>query len=140
MGALARLNRIRRELAEDSGREAPHVYLAGPMRGIPHFNHEAFAHAAAALREAGFEVFSPAEKDSELGIVPPPTGRTPKALRRFPIGSDLKWIAEGDAVFVLEGWEGSEGALLETYVAKYLGIPIYTFPEGKEVTRVLIPV
>lgn len=135
-----KLKTIRRLLISQGAPEAPSVYVAGPMRGLPNFNHEAFAQATVSLRKAGFEVFSPAEKDAELGIVPPPTGRTPKALRRFPIGSDLKWIAEGDAVFVLEGWEKSEGAVLETYVARYLGIPIYTFPEGKEVTSVFIRV
>ena len=133
---MKRLKAIRRQLVADGADDAPKAYVAGPMRGIPEYNAPAFAFATDALRRAGFEVFSPSEKDIALGIKAPPTGRTRKALRRFPIGSDLKWIAEGDAVFVLEGWQKSEGAMLETYVAKYLGIPIYTFPDGKEVTHV----
>lgn len=137
---MKRLKAIRRQLGGEIVDVAPKVYIAGPMRGLPRFNYAAFADAAAQLRAAGFEVFSPAEKDAELGIVPPPTGRTPKTLRRFPIGDDLKWIAEGDAVFVLKGWERSEGALLETYVARYLGIPIYTYPEGEEVPYAIVRV
>lgn len=137
---MSKLKSIRNRLVAGGAPLAPRVYLAGPMRGIPAFNHPAFAEATGRLRAHGFEVFSPAEKDSELGIVPPPTGRTPKALRRFPIGDDLKWIAEGDAVFVLEGWEQSEGALLETYVAKYLELPIFTYPEGEEVQHVIVRV
>lgn len=133
---MKRFKTIRRQLSEESGREHPRVYVAGPMRGIPEYNAPAFAFATDALRRAGFEVFSPSEEDVALGIVPPPTGRTRKALRRFPIGNDLKFIAEGDGVFLLEGWEQSEGAMLEAYVARYLDIPLYTFPEGKEVAHV----
>jgi len=133
---VKRLKAIRRQLVAEGAAEAPKTYVAGPMRGIPEYNAPAFAEATARLRKAGFEVFSPAEEDEVLGIVAPPTGRTRKALRRFPIGNDLKFIAEGDAVFLLEGWERSEGAMLEAYVAKYLGIPLYTYPDGKEVAHV----
>lgn len=134
---MKRLRAICRELAEESGR-TPRVYVAGPMRGIPEYNAPAFALATDTLRRAGFEVFSPSEEDVALGITAPPTGRTRKALRRFPIGNDLKYIAEGDGVFLLEGWEKSEGAMLEAYVAKYLGIPVYTFPDAQEVPHVYV--
>lgn len=41
------------------------VYLAGPMRGVPHFNFPAFHAAAAELRARGYVVFSPAEADND---------------------------------------------------------------------------
>jgi hypothetical protein len=133
---MKRLRAIRRQLVEDGASEAPKAYVAGPMRGIPEYNAPAFAAATERLRAAGFDVFSPSEEDIALGIQAPPTGRTRKALRQFPIGADLKFIAEGDVVFLLEGWERSEGAQLEAYVARYLGVPLYTYPEGKEVAHV----
>ena len=35
------------------------VYLAGPMRGLPRYNFDAFDRAAKYLREDGYAVFSP---------------------------------------------------------------------------------
>ena len=42
------------------------VYLAGPMRGIANFNFPAFDFAAHKLRNQGFYVFSPAERDRSI--------------------------------------------------------------------------
>lgn len=118
---------------EDGSR--PKCYLAGPMRGYDDYNRPVFFAAAEELRLAGWEVFSPAEKDVELGITAPPGGITDKPLRAFPIGDDLKWIAESDAVFLLRGWEDSEGAALETEVAIRLGIPVYLYDDGTKITE-----
>lgn len=109
-------------------------YLAGPMRGIPEWNHPAFKMATRRLRAAGWEVFSPHEKDLEIGNTPPADGITDKPLKAFPIGDDLKAVAEADAVFVLDGWENSEGAELEVDVAHRLGVPVYRYA-----TRELVP-
>jgi hypothetical protein len=116
----------------------PKCYLAGPMRGIPNWNGAAFAEATNNLRLAGWDVFSPHEKDRELGIVPPADGQTDKPLTAFPIGDDLKAIAEGDAVFVLPGWEASEGATLEVDVAYRLKRPVYEYRTGEGVYPYLV--
>ena len=109
-------------------------YIAGPMRGIPFFNHPAFEAATHALRDKGWIVVSPHEKDIELGLEIPTDGATDKKLRDFPIGDDLKAVAESDAVFVLSGWEGSEGARLEVDVAHRLGVPVIRY-ETREAVR-----
>ena len=132
------LTHLKNQHQSTTGRQ-PKCYLAGPMRGLPHWNHEAFASATRRLRRAGWEVFSPHEKDRELGITPPADGQTDEPLTAFPIGDDLKAIAEGDAVFVLPGWENSEGATLEVDVARRLKRPVYSYEKGLLVGTKTIP-
>lgn len=107
------------------------IYLAGPMRGIPAYNHPAFDRAAAALRAEGHEVFSPAEHDRELYPDldwPSMTGDPhkdnfpPKVLREV-IRADLAWISQyAEAIALLPGWERSRGVKVERALADFLGI------------------
>lgn len=107
------------------------IYLAGPMRNVPEFNHPAFNAATAALREAGHEVFNPAEYDRSNGHDFTGHDGTEDLsaigfdLRRA-LGTDLAWItANADAVVVLPGWEKSAGARAETATAEAIGLPVY---------------
>lgn len=103
------------------------LYLAGPMRGYPLFNFPAFHEAARLLREAGHEVWSPAEQDAELdGFDPVVSAPRPfvEYMRR-----DLPAVLASDAVVVLPGWEWSKGASLEAHVARECGISVRTIDE-----------
>jgi hypothetical protein len=111
----------------------PKCYVSGPMRGIPRYNYDSFKAATKLLREAGWEVFSPQEKDENLGIDPPEDGVTDLSLVALSIGDDLKAICKSNAVFVLPGWEWSEGALLEVEVAHRIGVPVYTFLNQRKI-------
>jgi hypothetical protein len=97
------------------------LYLAGPMRGIPFTNFPAFHDAAHHLRGDGHEVWSPVEQDEKLGL-------TPEMSAARSIGecmaTDLPEVCRAEAVAVLPGWRESEGARIETFVAKACGIPI----------------
>jgi len=115
------------------------LYLAGPMRGIPNFNFPAFDYAAAKLRAAGFEVFSPAERDrqtygSEIEINP--TGdeskvANPECTINDCMAADCEWICRNaNAIALLPGWEKSSGANAELALAKALGLTEITL--GKE--------
>lgn len=96
------------------------TYIAGPMSGLPEFNHPAFAAKAAELRAAGVDVINPAEFDAEIGLDQP----WAVYLRR-----DLVLLAERcDAVVLLPGWERSKGARLEHHVATELEMTI-TYPD-----------
>jgi Domain of unknown function (DUF4406) len=96
------------------------LYLAGPMRGIAYFNFAAFTAAAEDLRERGYFVFSPAERDIEHGLI-----------LRDCLADDLIWICRNaTAVVVLPGWEGSKGAQAEVHTARALGIPVLTLDEA----------
>lgn len=102
------------------------VYLAGPMRGMPEHNFPAFHAASGDLRSRGFEVWSPAEYDEGRGF--DPKRDTPASLASY-MEEDLAAVCRADAVVVLPGWEGSQGARLEVQVARALEIPVLSYPE-----------
>jgi hypothetical protein len=111
------------------------VYVAGPMRGYPEFNFPAFRAASAMLREKGFTVFSPAEKDESIHGTDfsskYTTGSLEEATKdgfslRRALGDDLEWICkEATTIYMLKGWEKSAGANAEWATAKALGLEIF---------------
>lgn len=114
------------------------VYLAGPMRGYAHFNFPAFHAAAKWLRDQGYEVFSPAEKDLEREGSDfqdnNPEGSLEKATKqgfslRAALGEDLAFIcANAEGIAMLPGWEQSAGASAEMATAVAL-----------DLTRIFVP-
>ena len=112
---------------------AINVYLAGPMRGIKGYNQQAFIVATACLRDAGFNVFSPAEEDRRkfpdrdwdnmTGDIAA-DGLTFDDMRVL-IRADLNWICDNANMLVLlPGWDRSKGAKLEKALAEFLGLEI----------------
>lgn len=88
----------------------PRVYVAGPMRGHPGNNLAEFARVAALLRERGYIVVTPGE-----ALVHEHT------LRGF-MRVDLPLMLTCDGVATLDGFQKSEGATLEVYVAQVCGM------------------
>ena len=112
------------------------VYLAGPMRGIPHFNFPAFHRMALSLRGLGHEVFSPAGRDNaRLGVdisEDNTTGDPTQAAiqhgfsLREALAEDLQWIClHAEVVAALPGWVKSKGARAEIAVAEALGLEVW---------------
>jgi nucleoside 2-deoxyribosyltransferase len=99
------------------------LYLAGPMRGVKSYNFPAFNYTAKHLREKGYEVWNPAERDVNEDGFDPDVSK-PRSIKEY-MEHDLAAICRCDAVVVLDGWELSQGASLEVYVAQTLNIPIY---------------
>lgn len=109
------------------------VYLAGPMRGKPQFNFPAFMKAAKELREEGYTVFNPAERDvrkygkkiatkNPTGSVKVATAQSGFSLREA-LASDTAWLCKtADAIALLPGWRKSKGAKAELALAKALGL------------------
>jgi len=100
------------------------IYVAGPMRNYHDFNFPAFDAASKRLREAGWIVNSPAEHDRESGF-----DETQNTLEGFDIHAAFAWDMDvichrADAIYMLEGWEGSIGARIEHDVAKFIGLEI----------------
>lgn len=90
------------------------IYISGPMRGLPDFNYPLFAATAKTLRHQGFHVLNPAENfegDQDREI--------PEYMR-----ADIKMMLQASMVFMLPGWQDSEGSRLEYLIAKALGLEI----------------
>ena len=110
------------------------LYLAGPMRGLPNQNAEAFHAAAKELREQGYEVLSPVENDVvELGSEVASRNHkldvdegTGEYMKR-----DLPLVFNADGVAVLPGWSQSDGSLCELFNAYMADKVIYGYKDGK---------
>lgn len=89
------------------------VYLAGPMTGLPDHNFPAFHAATQALREAGYDVVSPAEEN-------PVADHSRPEPWAYYIRRDLRVLLDCDAIALLPGWEASRGACLEKSIAEAL--------------------
>lgn len=102
------------------------AYLAGPMRGYPEYNFEAFHRAAEKYRGLGYEIHSPAEHDLACGFNPTGlTGNEDLDDLGFDLTEAIMWdlekVAESDAIILLPGWLKSSGAQLELHLAQFLG-------------------
>jgi hypothetical protein len=91
-----------------------HIYLSGPMTGLPDYNRPAFARVAEQLRAEGKSVFNPGDIGPKDNIMP----------RAWYMRRDLEALMKSDSVYVLPGWGESEGAKLEVAIAKELELPI----------------
>ena len=98
-----------------------HVYVAGPMTGIPDFNFPAFNAEAAKLRDVGFWVENPAEHGIWEG-----------AEWQDYLRYDLTRLALCDQIHLLPGWSKSKGARLEMHIAKALGM-LVSYADGAEI-------
>ena len=99
------------------------VYLAGPMRGYPQWNHPAFFAAADKLRQLGCEiVWNPAEHDKHIGFDNNKSELSVEDFQRM-MRWDFERVMEAEAVVFLHGWTRSRGACAERLIAYYLGIP-----------------
>lgn len=88
----------------------PRVYIAGPMTGIDDYNFPAFNAAARAWREAGWDVFNPAEEFS---------GDTSLPYRAY-VEHDMKALRSCQAIALLDGWDGpgARGSVWEREIAR----------------------
>lgn len=88
-----------------------HIYLAGPMTGLPDNNYPAFHAEAARLRSLGYTVENPAENDA------PPCGTWLGWMRLA-----LAQLVCCDTVVFLDGFTTSRGAKIEANLAIDLGL------------------
>lgn len=89
------------------------VYIAGPMSGHEDYNRPAFNDAARRLAEAGHVPINPAVLPTQLSD-----------SAYMPICTSM--IDGADAIYLLDGWERSGGAMAEFAYARRQGKRIYT--------------
>ena len=86
------------------------AYIAGPMTGIQGKNRAAFCEAQAELEKRGYLVLNPAMLPDGMD-----------GEKYMPIC--LAMVQQADVVWLLPGWENSNGARIEQQMAEYQGIP-----------------
>jgi hypothetical protein len=98
------------------------IYVAGPMSGYKDWNYPAFYAAEEKLKKEGWRVKNPARKDEEMGYDDAEAkadGDTALAIAKGTFNFreafmwDIQQVLEGDAIFMLKGWETSPGACAE---------------------------
>lgn len=105
------------------------VFVSGPMRGYPDFNHPAFHKAAADLRALGHQVFIAAERNESLGCTTSQSGDSAEAglTRRQFLAMDVNIITTwAEMIAVIDGWQESSGAQAEVWLGRAIDIPVTT--------------
>lgn len=108
------------------------AYVAGPMRGIKHFNFPLFDEATTWLRQRGMIAFNPAERDRNFGFDPVAQdldGNEDLEALGFDVMDamrvDIKWITtHATAIVMLPGWHRSTGAQHELATAELIGLNV----------------
>ncbi|MEU7096038.1 DUF4406 domain-containing protein [Kitasatospora aureofaciens] len=90
------------------------VYISGPMRGRPNFNYDLFNKTADAFRKSGLVVLNPAENFD---------GDQDRHLSEY-MKADIGMLLRASMIFLLPGWQDSEGSRLEYLIAKALDLEI----------------
>jgi hypothetical protein len=112
-------------------------YLAGPMSGRPGFNFPEFDRIAGMLRSSGFTISSPAEYEHEATRARITAARGDEDHDAVGpawtscLARDVAVVAHPRCrgVIVMNEWEESRGARLETYVCASLKKPLFKFTE-----------
>ena len=104
----------------------PKIYIAGPMRGLPDFNYPKFDQYAQAHRAIGWEVENPVEIGAGYGT--PDQINADPALLAAVMAAEIHAIETCDAIYLLDGWQNSEGARKELATAIAYGLKIYLAP------------
>lgn len=87
------------------------VYIAGPMTGLPNYNRPAFKAAALDLSLLGHAVLNPATLPDGLS-------------QAQYMDICMAMLRCADTIYLLEGWEQSDGACAEVALAIKLGLNI----------------
>lgn len=101
------------------------IYIAGPMRGYENNNHNAFDNAERVLEAKKiWNPVNPARVDRECGV-DPSEDMTKLELREALKRDALLILDDCECLYMLRGWEKSDGAKMEHAIAVALGLGIW---------------
>ena len=106
------------------------VYIAGPMRGYPRFNFDAFDEAQENLAYLGYSVISPASLDREIGFNPDDANALDSFDNEAAFERDVAAIRECDVIALLPGHEKSIGATAERCIGRWLRKTVVEYVGG----------
>lgn len=110
------------------------IYLAGPMRGYPRFNFDAFDKAKEDFTRLGYDVVSPADLDRARGFDPDIHDESYFEMNDI-IKMDIEALLSCDMICMLKGSDKSKGAQAELAVARWAGLSVLGYvpqPEPKQ--------
>lgn len=87
----------------------PTIYIAGPMKGYPNFNREAFNAAAERLAARGWRPINPVDIEKIYPCVDE-DGHVCRGRLIDLMDIERSFVAHADAIYLLDGWETSIGA------------------------------
>ena len=110
------------------------VYISGKMRGVQDYNRWKFAYWERRLKEEGFKTMNPMEIGDS--IASPEDIDSSQDLVKKVLEADIDSLRMCDAIFMLRGWETSEGARMELRVALEMGIPVVQEHNWDDICRI----
>ena len=105
------------------------VYTSGPMSGKPDFNAAAFEVARVRGEGMGHVMLIPSDGESYTPLEAQMLEATPENRAKW-MRKDFHMILSADLLWVLDGWQKSEGARDEVRMAQVLGLPVISFSTG----------
>jgi hypothetical protein len=90
------------------------VYISGPMSGERNLNFPAFDIAKQRLTILGFQVVSPADLERERCFF----------SYQDKLRDDIRYLLDCEAIYLLDGWEHSQGAKIEFAIAVALNMVV----------------
>tara|TARA_R100000808_G_C2119119_1_gene130850 strand:+ start:772 stop:1161 length:390 start_codon:yes stop_codon:yes gene_type:complete len=113
----------------------PHIYIAGPMRGLPGANWDEFDRVRSLIAARGAIAISPADLDREQGLHPMEV--LSQQQMRDCMKRDCTALLDCNAVALLPGWVDSSGARAEQALAQAVGIPSMPVSNRTEVVWIV---
>jgi len=94
------------------------VYISGPMTGKDNHNIEAFNAAKKLLVDAGYNAVNPVDINNLL---------TNQQRQNYSecLRYDFKELVDCDCIYMLKGWQYSNGARIELDIALNLGLTVF---------------
>lgn len=105
------------------------IYLAGPMRGKPNWNFDAFDEARVRLTAMGHRVYCPAQLFRAS-----PYEQSDKQDREHllhVLQQDMACLYTAEAIALLPGWQDSVGTTVELATAQFLNLEVLDATTGK---------